>query len=81
MKLILPEEVTSDKHLSNLQGKFEQILIDYGLLKEGVEAVGDELGRSVREGAASVAGSIRQSKSGYVLRFTTLDYAPYTNIC
>ena len=63
MKLILPEEVATDQHLTSLQEQFEQILIDYGLLKAGGEAVGDELGRGVREGAASAVGGIRQTKN------------------
>ncbi|GJE99673.1 hypothetical protein PsYK624_159440 [Phanerochaete sordida] len=62
VKIVLPEEVSSNKQIGQLQEQFEQVLIDYGLLKEGVEAVGDELGRSVRESGASIAGSIRAKK-------------------
>ncbi|CCM03958.1 uncharacterized protein FIBRA_06113 [Fibroporia radiculosa] len=35
--------------------KFEQILIHHGLLKEGVEAAADEVGKSVREDTADLA--------------------------
>jgi hypothetical protein len=46
-----------------LQEQFEQILIDYGLLKAGVEAAADELGRSVHEDAAGAAEAIRKGKA------------------
>ncbi|EKM51053.1 uncharacterized protein PHACADRAFT_263012 [Phanerochaete carnosa HHB-10118-sp] len=59
VKVVLPEEVTSNQQLRELQEQFEQILIDYGLLKEGVEAIGDELGRSAHEDATNAADLIR----------------------
>lgn len=61
MKITLPEVVTHEPSFVRLQEKFEQILIDHGLLKTGIEAVGDELGRSVREDAVSTAQAIRET--------------------
>ena len=62
VKLAFPEETATDDDLMKLQEEFEQILIDYGLLKVGVEAVGDTLGRSAQEGAASTANTIRRAR-------------------
>ena len=52
--------------MSKLREQFEQILVNYGLLKEGIEAVGDELGRSVSNDASSVAEAIRNGTTEYV---------------
>lgn len=48
------------------QDKFEEMLIDFGLLKAGVEATSDEISRSVTEEATATADSIRKSTSEYV---------------
>lgn len=64
MKITLPEDATvQDSPYGKLQTHFEQILVRYGLLKEGVEAVADEVGKSMRESATDVARSVRQSTS------------------
>lgn len=44
-----------------MQEKFEQLLVDHGLLKTGVLAAGVEISRSVNEDATSAADSIRSS--------------------
>lgn len=59
MKLELPEK--SDRSIKTAQDKFEEFLIDYGLLKTGVEASGDEVTRSIDEHASAAAQSIRKS--------------------
>lgn len=63
VKLVFPENISTNEESKKLQEAFEQILIDYGLLKAGIEAVGDELGRSTREDAAATADTIRRSKN------------------
>ena len=63
VKLILPEGVESDRRLSSLQEQFEQILIDYDLLKADIEAMSDELGRGVNEDGVDAANTIRRSKA------------------
>ncbi|KZT66482.1 hypothetical protein DAEQUDRAFT_674869 [Daedalea quercina L-15889] len=66
VKITLPEGVTVEgSPFETLQTQFEQILVHYGLLKEGVEAVADELGKSMREGSANTAQSVRTSTSEY----------------
>ena len=60
MKITLPNGVMEEgSEFAKLQENFEKILIDYGLLKDGIAAAGDELGRSAREGASSTARKIR----------------------
>lgn len=67
VKITLPEGVTTRGSPSEkLQTQLEQILVHHGLLKEGVEAVADELAKSMREGSATVAQSVRLSTSEYV---------------
>lgn len=64
MKVTLPEGVTvHGSPFEKLQTQFEQILVHHGLLKEGVEAVADEVGKSMRESSASVAQGVRLSTS------------------
>lgn len=69
VKITLPEGVTiQGSPFERLQTQFEQILVQHGLLKEGVEAVADELGKSMRESSAGAAQRIRLSTSEYVPR-------------
>lgn len=64
VKITLPEGVTTRGSPSEkLQTQLEQILVHHGLLKE---AVADELAKSMREGSATVAQSVRLSTSEYV---------------
>ena len=67
MKVTLPEGVAvQGSPFEKLQTQFEQILVHHGLLKEGIEAVADEVGKSMRESSAGVAQSVRSSTSEYV---------------
>ena len=64
MKVTLPEGVkVQGSPFEKLQTQFEQVLVRHGLLKEGVEAVADEVGKSMRESSASVAQGVRLSTS------------------
>ncbi|TFY60917.1 hypothetical protein EVJ58_g4844 [Rhodofomes roseus] len=66
VKITLPEGVTvQGSPFEKLQTKFEEILVHHGLLKEGIEAVADEVGKSMREGSANVAQTVRKSTSDY----------------
>ena len=63
----MPEGVTVEgSPFEKLQTQFEQILVHHSLLKEGVEAVADEIGKSMREGSANAAQGVRESTSEYV---------------
>lgn len=67
MKVTLPEGVAAQgSPFEKLQTQFEQILVHHGLLKEGIEAVADEVGKSMRESSAGVAQRVRSSTSEYV---------------
>ena len=57
VKVTLPDK--SNGLTDELQEKFEQLLIDHGLLKTGVLAAGDEITRG--EDATSAANYIRKS--------------------
>ncbi|KAH9841153.1 uncharacterized protein C8Q71DRAFT_702214 [Rhodofomes roseus] len=66
VKITLPEGVTvQGSPFEKLQTQFEEILVHHGLLKEGIEAVADEVGKSMREGSANVAQTVRKSTSDY----------------
>lgn len=64
MKITLPDN--SHKSAKAAQDKFEEMLVDYGLLKTGAEAASDEISRSISEDAAATANSIRQTTAEYV---------------
>jgi len=67
VKVALPPGVKdTGSALSILQEQFEKILISHGLLKEGIEAVGDELGRSVREDGAAAAHRVQEATKEYL---------------
>ena len=59
VKVTLPDK--SKGLTDELQEKFEQLLIDHGLLKTGVLTAGDEITRGVDEDATSAANYIRKS--------------------
>lgn len=62
VKIILPDGVKEpDTPLSRLRDTFENILLEHGLLKEGIEAAGDEVGRSVRESTYRIARRIQEA--------------------
>ncbi len=70
VKITLPEGVTDEgSMLSALQEQFEQILVSHGLLKEGLEAAADELGRGVLQESSVTAQRIREQTTEYVLSF------------
>lgn len=50
-----------DTQLSQLRDRFEGILIEHGLLMGGIEAAGDEVGRSVRENTYRIARRIQEA--------------------
>lgn len=54
VRLVLPDDVQAD-----VQDQFEQILIHYGLLLEGIRAAGDEVMRSATEGGKLNSERIR----------------------
>lgn len=53
--------------VSDLQEEFERILINHGLLKEGIDAAADELGRSVSQESKAAAQQFRKQTSEYVI--------------
>lgn len=60
MKITLPEGVIQEgTEFAKLQEHFEKILIDHGLLKDGLAAAGDEVERSVKESTGNAARKIR----------------------
>jgi len=68
-KITLPEGVTEPgSELAQLQAKFEQVLIDQGLLKEGMAAGADELGKSVRYDSATFAQRLRERTALFLSR-------------
>ncbi|KAI0688601.1 hypothetical protein BC835DRAFT_1419040 [Cytidiella melzeri] len=64
VRLTLPDK--SHGLTDAAQEKFEQILIDHGLLKTGVLAASDELSSSINDEAVVVAASIRKSTAGFL---------------
>ncbi|TCD63799.1 hypothetical protein EIP91_004950 [Steccherinum ochraceum] len=67
VKVTLPEGVKEEgSEFASLQEQFEKILIDYGLLKDGIAAAGDEIGRGVKESAGSAATKIRGGTAVYL---------------
>lgn len=65
VKIVLPQGVKEPgSGLSKLRDAFEGILIQYGLLKEGIEAVGDEVGRSFREHTQTITQRIQEATTG-----------------
>ncbi|KZT01957.1 uncharacterized protein LAESUDRAFT_662823 [Laetiporus sulphureus 93-53] len=67
VKIVLPEGVKeAGSAFERLQTGFEKILVHHGLLKEGIEAVADELGKSAREDSAHAAQQIRDSTTVYL---------------
>jgi hypothetical protein len=66
IKVVLPSSVAErGSEFAKLQERFEEILIKYGLLKDGIEAIGDELGRSVRENALVASEAMRGAAAQY----------------
>ncbi|OCH85848.1 hypothetical protein OBBRIDRAFT_739112 [Obba rivulosa] len=70
VQITLPQGVEeAESMLSQLQTRFEQVLVDYGLLKEGVEANADELGKSVRDESAVLAQNVKDSVPPYLTQY------------
>ena len=63
VKVTLPNKATGLTDAA--QEKFEQLLIDHGLLKTGVLAASDEISRSLNEDAVTAAQSVRQTTTKY----------------
>ncbi|THH32717.1 hypothetical protein EUX98_g1458 [Antrodiella citrinella] len=75
VKLTLPEGVKDEgSEFAQLQEQFEKVLVDHGLLKDGIAATGDNVGRSVQETAGSAARKIRGGTAEYLA-----DHPPTTD--
>jgi len=67
VKITLPEGVqVVGSPFEKLQTKFEEVLIHHGLLKEGIEAVADEIGKSMRDDSVNIAQNVRESTASYL---------------
>ncbi|KAH8105216.1 hypothetical protein BXZ70DRAFT_1004736 [Cristinia sonorae] len=67
VKITLPFGVKEEgSELAKLQEQFEKILVDFGLLKDGVAATGDNIGRTVQEHAGNAARMIRGGTTAYL---------------
>ncbi|KAL6306508.1 hypothetical protein BKA93DRAFT_824041 [Sparassis latifolia] len=67
VKIALPEGVLVEgSSLSELHTQFEQVLIFYGLLKEGVEAATDESRKNVRDDSANGGQGTRGSTTSHL---------------
>ncbi|KAI0073330.1 hypothetical protein K474DRAFT_227988 [Panus rudis PR-1116 ss-1] len=67
VKLRLPHGVmTASSQLSHARDTFEQILLDHGLLVDGLEAIGDDLGRTFKEQAVSASSRLRDATKEYL---------------
>jgi len=66
VRVALPEGIAvSGSEEEKLRDRFETILVEYKLLKTGVEAVGDELGAKVKEEARHLGNLIRSQVDSY----------------
>lgn len=69
IKITLPDNAGGLSE--SAQEQFEQLLIDHGLLKTGVLAVGDEISRSMNEDTHAAARTVKE---------TTAEYAAYATV-
>ncbi|PIL34559.1 hypothetical protein GSI_03337 [Ganoderma sinense ZZ0214-1] len=61
--IVLPDPDAADgasPNVTSLQNDLELVLVEYGLLKDGFDAVTDEVSRSLREGGSRTAQRIRK---------------------
>lgn len=64
VKITLPDGVEDSRSpLAELQTQLEQLFIDHGLLKEGIETAADELGKNVRDDTHNVTQSVHGSST------------------
>ncbi|KAI0347419.1 hypothetical protein BDW22DRAFT_1351848 [Trametopsis cervina] len=64
IKITLPDNAGGLSE--SAQEQFEQLLIDHGLLKTGVLAVGDEISRSMNEDAHAAARTVKETTADFL---------------